>query len=104
MIVDVREQTVPSNNLATIVEEGIYSDMHAVVDSIEALQPVVKFKRLRERARSQPLVHHQFALFGVNEVQTVETRDVLDRRPSEIQKTLIRVFLLARRIGDDDHP
>src|SRR5919106_1781087 len=96
LIVDVGEQTVPSDDAAAIVQKGIHTDVDPAVDPIEALQAVIELQRLPECATAKPLDRHQLSLVRVNEVETVEPYEFINGRPCEIEKTSVGVFLLAR--------
>ena len=48
LIIDVREQTVPSDNAASIVEKGLRADVDPPVDAIEAPHAMIKVQRLSE--------------------------------------------------------
>ena len=72
-------KTYPSDDAASIIQERIDADMDPAVDTIEALQAMVKFQRLSECATTQPLVHHHLSLVRVNEeVETVEAPEFLN--------------------------
>ncbi len=95
LIIDVYEQSVPSGDAASIVQERFYTDVHPPVDAVEALQSMIKLQRLSKGPDAQPLAHHARLIVGVNEFQAVEPHHFLDFRTCVVEKTFIGVFLLT---------
>src|SRR2546428_599032 len=66
LIIDVREQTVPSDNAPSIVPQRLPPGVDPPVDAIEAPYAMIKVHRLSERVAPQPLVLQQLLVFRVN--------------------------------------
>src|SRR5467141_2383082 len=95
LIIDVRVQTVPSDNSAAIVPKGIHANVDPAIDAIEAPQALNNFHRLPDRRRPQPLVLHHLALVRMNGLHK-GSRKLVNRHPDKVEKALVGVLKFPR--------
>src|SRR5258707_1064644 len=100
LIIDVGEQAVPTGNAATVVLKWRDVGVHPPVDAIEAPHPDVIFQSPSECHTPEPLAVDALSIVRVNERETVDPLDV--GLAGVVEKSFIRVLVLACRIDDQD--
>ena len=91
LIIDVRVQTVPSDNSAAFVPQGIDANVNPAIDAVEAPQALNNLHSLPDRRRPQPLVLHRLALVRMDGLHK-GSRKLVGRHTEKVEKALVGVL------------